>query len=148
MAASTSSATTIGSFWVDLVRATLYILLGARVEAGETGLIAVPTSEEEVCLFNQIRKRLAASPGWFTKQRDAIRGVEAVRLALHNARLVVPVDSRPDTERDVEPQRAGGYHLDILGDIGFTQTHDRPLAELLFHEPNRELRRAWEFDNR
>ena len=55
--------------------ATLYILMGARVEAGETDLIAVPTSDEEVCLFNQIRKRLAASPGWFTKQRDAIRGV-------------------------------------------------------------------------
>ncbi len=54
---------------------TLYILMGARVEAGETDLIAVPTSDEEVCLFNQIRKRLAASPGWFTKQRDAIRGV-------------------------------------------------------------------------
>ena len=55
--------------------ATLYILLGARVEAGETDLIAVPTSEEEVCLFDQIRKRLAASPGWFTRQRDAIKGV-------------------------------------------------------------------------
>jgi adenosylhomocysteinase len=55
--------------------ATLYILLGARVEAGETGLIAVPTSEEEVCLFNQIKKRLAASPGWFTRQRAAIKGV-------------------------------------------------------------------------
>jgi len=55
--------------------ATLYILLGARVEAGDTDLIAVPTSEEEVCLFDQIRKRMAAHPGWFTKQRDAIRGV-------------------------------------------------------------------------
>jgi len=55
--------------------ATLYILLGARVEAGETDLIAVPTSDEEVCLFNQIRKRLAAEPGWFTRQRDAIQGV-------------------------------------------------------------------------
>ncbi|GGE06442.1 adenosylhomocysteinase [Gemmobacter megaterium] len=55
--------------------ATLYILLGARVEAGETDLIAVPTSDEEVCLFNQIRKRLAASPGWFTKQCAEIRGV-------------------------------------------------------------------------
>ena len=55
--------------------ATLYILMGARVEAGETDLIAVPTSDEEVCLFNQIRKRLAASPGWFTQQRAAIRGV-------------------------------------------------------------------------
>jgi adenosylhomocysteinase len=55
--------------------ATLYILLGARVEAGESDLIAVPTSDEEVCLFNQIRKRMAASPGWFTRQRAAIRGV-------------------------------------------------------------------------
>ncbi|HHX89733.1 MAG TPA: adenosylhomocysteinase [Paracoccus sp.] len=55
--------------------ATLYILMGARVEAGETGLIATPTSEEEECLFAQIRKRLAASPGWFTAQRDAIEGV-------------------------------------------------------------------------
>ena len=55
--------------------ATLYILLGARVEAGETDLIAVPKSEEEVALFDQIRKRIAQSPGWFGKQRDAIRGV-------------------------------------------------------------------------
>jgi adenosylhomocysteinase len=55
--------------------ATLYILIGARVEAGETDLIAVPTSEEEVCLFAQIRKRLASHPGWFTKQRAAIKGV-------------------------------------------------------------------------
>jgi adenosylhomocysteinase len=55
--------------------ATLYILLGARVEAGETGLIANPGSEEEEYLFAQIKRRLAASPGWFTKQRDAIKGV-------------------------------------------------------------------------
>ena len=55
--------------------ATLYVLMGARVEAGETGLIDVPTSDEEVCLFNQIKKRLKTSPGWFTQQRDAIRGV-------------------------------------------------------------------------
>lgn len=55
--------------------ATLYILLGARVENGEQNLIATPTSEEEEALFAQIRKRLAASPGWFTAQRDAIQGV-------------------------------------------------------------------------
>ncbi len=55
--------------------ATLYILLGARVEAGETDLIATPTSEEEEYLFAQIRSRLAESPGWFTKQRNAIKGV-------------------------------------------------------------------------
>ncbi|WP_116132835.1 adenosylhomocysteinase [Tropicimonas sp. IMCC34043] len=55
--------------------ATLYILMGARVEAGETDLIATPTSDEEVCLFNQIRKRMAEAPGWFTRQRDLLKGV-------------------------------------------------------------------------
>ncbi|QPZ92954.1 adenosylhomocysteinase [Thioclava electrotropha] len=55
--------------------ATLYILLGARVENGEPDLIEVPTSEEEEALFAQIKTRLAASPGWFTQQRDAIKGV-------------------------------------------------------------------------
>ncbi len=55
--------------------ATLYILLGARVENGEEELIAVPTSEEEEALFAQIRKRMKESPGWFTKQRDMIQGV-------------------------------------------------------------------------
>ena len=55
--------------------ATLYILIGARVEAGEDNLIAVPTSEEEEALFAQIKKRMAANPGWFTKQRDMIKGV-------------------------------------------------------------------------
>ncbi len=55
--------------------ATLYVLLGARVEAGEEDLIAVPTSEEEEALFAQIRKRMKASPGWFARQRDALKGV-------------------------------------------------------------------------
>ncbi|MFC6688909.1 adenosylhomocysteinase [Jhaorihella thermophila] len=55
--------------------ATLYILLGARVEEGETDLIATPTSDEEVALFNQIRKRMEQSPGWFVKQRHMIKGV-------------------------------------------------------------------------
>jgi adenosylhomocysteinase len=55
--------------------ATLYVLLGARVEAGETHLLDVPTSEEEEAVFAQIKKRMAQSPGWFTKTRDAIQGV-------------------------------------------------------------------------
>ena len=55
--------------------ATMYILIGARVENGETNLIETPQSEEEEYLFAQINKRLKASPGWFTKQRDAIQGV-------------------------------------------------------------------------
>ena len=55
--------------------ATLYILLGARVEEGEDELIAAPTSEEEEALFAQIRTRMAETPGWFIKQRHMIRGV-------------------------------------------------------------------------
>ncbi|REC57794.1 adenosylhomocysteinase [Rhodosalinus sediminis] len=55
--------------------ATLYILIGARVEEGEDDLIAVPTSEEEEALFAQIRKRISESPGWFVKQRHMIKGV-------------------------------------------------------------------------
>ena len=55
--------------------ATLYILLGARVENGEDELIAIPKSEEEEAIFAQIKKRMAASPGWFTKMREQIVGV-------------------------------------------------------------------------
>ncbi|WP_299547851.1 adenosylhomocysteinase [uncultured Tateyamaria sp.] len=54
--------------------ATLYVLLGARAEAGED-IIPVPTSEEEEVIKKQIAKRMAQSPGWFTKMRDQIKGV-------------------------------------------------------------------------
>jgi adenosylhomocysteinase len=54
--------------------ATMYILLGARAEAGET-VLAHPASEEEEFLKAQLEKRLAESDGWFTRQRDAIKGV-------------------------------------------------------------------------
>ncbi|MGC6452294.1 MAG: adenosylhomocysteinase [Candidatus Puniceispirillaceae bacterium] len=54
--------------------ATMYILLGARAEAGED-VLASPTSEEEEFLKAQINTRLASSPGWCTRQRDAIKGV-------------------------------------------------------------------------
>ncbi|SEL04354.1 adenosylhomocysteinase [Pacificibacter marinus] len=55
--------------------ATLYILLGARVENGEPELLDVPTSEEEIAVFAQIKKRMAETPGWFTQMRDQIVGV-------------------------------------------------------------------------
>ncbi|MDO6670028.1 adenosylhomocysteinase [Paracoccus sp. 1_MG-2023] len=54
--------------------ATMYVLLGARAEAGED-IIPVPESEEEEVVKAQIRKRMAQSPGWFTKTRDQILGV-------------------------------------------------------------------------
>ena len=54
--------------------ATLYVLLGARAEAGED-IIPVPQSEEEEVIKVQIKKRMEQSPGWFTKTRNAIKGV-------------------------------------------------------------------------
>jgi adenosylhomocysteinase len=54
--------------------ATLYVLLGARAEAGED-ILPAPSSEEEVVIKAQIQKRMQESPGWFTKTRDAIQGV-------------------------------------------------------------------------
>jgi adenosylhomocysteinase len=55
--------------------ATMYILIGARVEEGETDLIETPQSEEEIYFFKQIKKRMAETPGWFVKQRHMIKGV-------------------------------------------------------------------------
>ena len=54
--------------------ATLYVLLGARAEAGEE-ILTVPQSEEEEVIKVQIYKRIKESPGWFTKTRNSIRGV-------------------------------------------------------------------------
>ncbi|MBX9454250.1 MAG: adenosylhomocysteinase [Mesorhizobium sp.] len=54
--------------------ATMYILIGARAEAGED-VLSKPGNEEEEILFAQIRKRMEATPGFFTKQRQAIKGV-------------------------------------------------------------------------
>ncbi|SEA46221.1 adenosylhomocysteinase [Rubrimonas cliftonensis] len=54
--------------------ATMYILLGARAEEGED-ILSTPGSEEEEYLFAQIKKRMKQSPGFFVKQRAAIKGV-------------------------------------------------------------------------
>ncbi|WP_322867416.1 adenosylhomocysteinase [Aquicoccus sp. G2-2] len=55
--------------------ATMYVLIGARVEEGETDLIETPQSDEEVAFFAQVKKRMAQSPGWFVKQRALLKGV-------------------------------------------------------------------------
>ena len=54
--------------------ATLYVLFGARMEAGED-ILSVPASEEEEVIKLQIQKRIAQSPGWFAKTKAAINGV-------------------------------------------------------------------------
>ncbi|MGH8327368.1 MAG: adenosylhomocysteinase, partial [Steroidobacteraceae bacterium] len=54
--------------------ATLLIHLGAKAEK-DPAAIANPTSEEEQFLFAAIKKRLAASPGWYSRKAREIRGV-------------------------------------------------------------------------
>ena len=70
--------------------ATMYILTGARVEEGETELIENPDSEEAKYFFAQIRKRMQANPGWFVKQRHAIRGVS--EETTHRRAPALPAD--------------------------------------------------------
>ncbi|WP_312794735.1 adenosylhomocysteinase [Tianweitania sp.] len=54
--------------------ATMYILIGARAEAGED-VLSNPGNEEEEILFAQIKTRMAATPGFFTRTRNALKGV-------------------------------------------------------------------------
>ncbi len=75
--------------------ATLYILFGARAEAGED-VIAVPQSEEEEAIKAQIAKRMAESPGWFTKMRDQIQGVsEETTTGVHRLYKMVEAGQLP-----------------------------------------------------
>ncbi|WP_233350350.1 adenosylhomocysteinase [Henriciella barbarensis] len=54
--------------------ATMYIILGEKAE-NDPSLLDDPKSEEEIYLFKQIKKRIAATPGWFAKVKKEIRGV-------------------------------------------------------------------------
>jgi len=54
--------------------ATLLVIFGSKAEA-DPSVLDNPSSEEEVALFNAIRKRLAGKPGWYAERKAAIRGV-------------------------------------------------------------------------
>jgi len=54
--------------------ATMYIILGAKVDAGEE-IIPNPGNEEEKVLKARILKRAKETPGWFTTQQNALMGV-------------------------------------------------------------------------
>ncbi|HTD03310.1 adenosylhomocysteinase, partial [Undibacterium sp.] len=54
--------------------ATLLLHLGTRAEK-DLSVLANPGSEEEICLFNAIKKHLAAEPDWYSKRLAAIKGV-------------------------------------------------------------------------
>jgi len=54
---------------------TMLIILGAEAEAGKTAFLDKPGNEEEEIFFALIKREVKANPGWFTKCRDAIKGV-------------------------------------------------------------------------
>ncbi len=54
--------------------ATLLLYLGARAEK-DPSVLDNPRSEEEVALFNAIRKRLDSRHGWYTRALAQIKGV-------------------------------------------------------------------------
>ena len=54
--------------------ATLLLHLGVRAET-DLSVLANPGSEEEICLFNSIKKHLLADPTWYSKRLPEILGV-------------------------------------------------------------------------
>jgi adenosylhomocysteinase len=54
--------------------ATLLVHLGKKAEQ-DIAVLSNPGSEEEVSLFNSIRRRLAAQPGWYSRMAKEIKGV-------------------------------------------------------------------------
>ncbi|MEX5745851.1 adenosylhomocysteinase [Massilia sp. X63] len=54
--------------------ATLLLHLGVRAEK-DISVLDKPGSEEEICLFNSIKGRLARDPAWYSKRLPCILGV-------------------------------------------------------------------------
>jgi adenosylhomocysteinase len=54
--------------------ATLLLHLGTKA-AKDASLLAKPGSEEEICLFNSIKKQLAKDPGFYERNLKAVIGV-------------------------------------------------------------------------
>ena len=54
--------------------ATLLLHLGTRAEK-DASVLNNPTSEEEICLFNSIKKRLASHTNWYSSRLAQIKGV-------------------------------------------------------------------------
>ncbi len=54
--------------------ATLLLHLGVRAEK-DISVLDNPGSEEEICLFNSIKRHLAVAPTWYSKRLPEIKGV-------------------------------------------------------------------------
>ena len=75
--------------------ATMYILLGAKAEK-DISVLAKPGNEEEEALFATIKRRMAASPGWFAKAKAQIKGVsEETTTGVHRLYMMEKAGDLP-----------------------------------------------------
>jgi len=89
--------------------ATLLVHLGTTAES-DPSVLDTPTSEEEISLFNSIKKKLAEQPGWYSKVSKDIKGVsEETTTGVHrlyqmarDERLMFPRDQRQRLGHEVE----------------------------------------------
>ncbi|WP_374307998.1 adenosylhomocysteinase [Methylocella sp.] len=69
--------------------ATMLVHLGLRAEQGDTAFLDKASNEEEEVLFAAIKRRLASSPGVYTKYAQAIKGVsEETTTGVHRLYLM------------------------------------------------------------
>ena len=104
--------------------ATLLLHLGARAEK-DASVIAKPGSEEETCLFNSIKAKLAKDPTWYSTRLPKVMGVtEETTTGVHRLYQMaqgrhaqVPGDQRQRLGHQEQvrqpvrlPRVAGGRH--------------------------------------
>jgi adenosylhomocysteinase len=75
---------------------TMLVILGAEAEAGKGDFLKKPGNEEETIFFALIERILEENPGWFTKTRDAIKGVsEETTTGVHRLYELAKTDRLP-----------------------------------------------------
>ncbi len=75
---------------------TMLVILGAEAEAGKGDFLKKPGNEEETIFFALIKRILKENPGWFTKTRDAIKGVsEETTTGVHRLYELAKADRLP-----------------------------------------------------
>jgi adenosylhomocysteinase len=75
---------------------TMLVILGAEAEAGKGDFLKKPGNEEETIFYALIERILKENPGWFTKTRDAIKGVsEETTTGVHRLYELAKADRLP-----------------------------------------------------
>ena len=90
------------------------------------------TSTPSFCAYLRVERVLRVDEGRGAAELLHLRDHRQRERGLAGRFRPVDLDHAParqpaDAERDVEPERAGGHHLDVLGDIGSPSRMIEPL---------------------